>query len=73
MVKSETMKRHTTRICIYPKDIQRITGKSERYSRYLIVKIKASLHKDKHQAVTVKEFCTYMGIPYEAVRELIIS
>ena len=59
-----------TRICIYPKDIQRVTGKSERYSRYLILKIKSVLNKEKHQVITVQEFCTYMGIPYESMRDI---
>ena len=67
------MKPRTTRICIYPKDIQRITGKSERYSRNLIHKIKASLNKEEHQFLTVEEFCTYMGIPYDSIREHILS
>ncbi|WP_304343217.1 hypothetical protein [Chryseobacterium koreense] len=65
------MKPRPTRICIYPKDIQLITGKSERYSRDLILKIKSSLNKPEHQFLTVLEFCTYMGIPYESVREII--
>lgn len=65
------MKPRLTRICIYPKDIQLITGKSERYSRDLIMKIKSSLNKPEHQFLTVQEFCTYMGIPYESVREAI--
>lgn len=54
-----------------PKDIQLITGKSERYGRYLILKIKSSLNNPEHQFLTVQEFCTYMGIPYESVREAI--
>ena len=65
------MKPRITRLCIYPKDIQRITGKSERYSRGLILKIKTALHKPGHQVLTVQEFCTYMGLPYESVQELI--
>ncbi len=65
------MKPRLTRICIYPKDVQLITGKSERYSRDLILKIKTSLNKPEHQFLTVHEFCTYMGIPYESIRELI--
>ena len=65
------MKPCPTRICIYPKDIQLITAKSERYSRDLILKIKSSLNKPEHQFLTVQEFCTYMGIPYESVREAI--
>lgn len=67
------MKPRLTRICIYPKDVQLITGKSERYSRDLILKIKTSLNKPEHQFLTVQEFCTYMGIPYESIRELIIN
>ena len=50
------------RIIIYPKDIQRITGKSERYGRYMIQKIKQELNKDDHQLVTVQEFSRYIGI-----------
>lgn len=67
------MKPRITRICIYPKDVQLITGKSERSSRDLILKIKLALNKPEHQFLTVQEFCTYMGIPYESVRELIIN
>lgn len=50
------------RICIYPKDIQQITGKSERQCRNIINKIKEDLNKEKHQAVTFEEFYKYMGI-----------
>ena len=65
------MKPRITRLCIYPKDIQRITGKSERYSRSLIHSIKKTLNKSPHQLLTVEEFCTYMGIPYESIRVFI--
>src|SRR6218665_353789 len=56
-----------SRLCIYPKDIQILTGKSERYGRYLIKKIKESLHKHPGQMVTIEEFCRYMGLPLETV------
>jgi hypothetical protein len=55
------------RLCIYPKDIQVITGRSERYGRGLIRKIKDHLDKEKHQLVTVEEFCQYMGMNQETV------
>lgn len=55
------------RIIIYPKDIMLITGKSERYSREIIKKIKLANNKQKHQLVTVQEFCTYMSIPIDEV------
>ena len=50
------------RICIYPKDIMRITGKSERYGRKLLEKIREKNQKEEHQFVTIKEFCSYTGI-----------
>ena len=55
------------RLCIYPKDIQIITGKSDRYGRYLIKRIKEYFNKQQHQVVTVEEFCQYMGLQLEAV------
>src|SRR6218665_935578 len=56
-----------SRLCIYPKDIQILTGKSEQHGRYLIKKIKKTLHKHPCQVVTVEEFCRYMGLPLETV------
>ncbi len=52
----------SSRLIIYPKDIQRITGRSERYGRQLITKIKGHLQKAEHQLVSVDEFCTYVGL-----------
>ncbi|NJM80404.1 MAG: hypothetical protein HC854_13760 [Flavobacterium sp.] len=59
------------RICIYPKDIQIITGKSERQSRNIIVNIKRKLNKEKHQVVTFQEFCEYMGIEINDVERFV--
>jgi len=59
------------RICIYPKDVQVITGKSERYGRDVIKKIKEDLNKQKHQLVTIDEFCEFMGIEIDKVETLI--
>jgi hypothetical protein len=60
------------RIIIYPKDIQRITGKSERYGRLLIKRIKDHFKKEEHQFVSVEEFCAYTGLKDEQVSELLI-
>ncbi|MFT3752875.1 MAG: hypothetical protein QM800_08350 [Paludibacter sp.] len=59
------------RICIYPKDIQRITGKSERYGRLLLARIREQNEKDEHQFVTVDEFCIYTGLKIEQVAPFI--
>ena len=61
------MRTQQTRVCIYPKDVQRITGKSERYGRTLLQKIKDHFQKQEHQFVTIKEFCQYTGIEEEQV------
>lgn len=59
------------RICIYPKDIQRITGKSERYGRILIQRLRISLGKKPHQFITIKEFSDYSGIDLELINKFI--
>ncbi|PZD76719.1 hypothetical protein DNG35_11225 [Mesonia sp. K7] len=60
-----------TRICIYPKDIQLITGRSERYGRKLLNDIKSYFDKEPHQFITVKEFSEYSGIEEEIINEYI--
>jgi hypothetical protein len=65
------MKTIQTRLCIYPKDVQRITGKSESYGRLLLKKIKLHLKKEDHQVITVEEFCRYMGLKKEDVLSFI--
>ncbi|WP_308813186.1 hypothetical protein [Aestuariibaculum sp. M13] len=57
------------RACIYPKDIQRITGRSERYGRKLLNDIRAYLGKSSHQFITVQEFSEYTGIEESIVLE----
>ena len=61
------------RICIYPKDVQRITGKSERYGRTLLTHIKLHFQKEEHQFVSVDEFCQYTGLKAEQVYPLILG
>ncbi|REG87512.1 hypothetical protein [Winogradskyella sediminis] len=60
-----------SRICIYPKDVQVVTGKSERYGRTIIKKIKERLNKEAHQLVTIDEFCDFMGFEISKVQGLI--
>jgi len=56
------------RVVIYPKDIQLITGKSERYGRMLLSKIRKVNRKQEHQFITVHEFASFTGIPEETVK-----
>jgi hypothetical protein len=62
-----------TRICIYPKDIQRITGRSERYGRNIINEIKLRLKKQPHQYITIHEFAEYSGLDLDLIKTLIID
>ena len=59
------------RICIYPKDIQILTGRTDRYGRNLIKKIKEALSKQDHQFITIEEFCHYTGLNPITVKEMI--
>lgn len=65
------MKKPPQRLCIYPKDIVRITGKSERFSRDFLQRIKQKLGKEEHQFITIEEFCKYAGFQVEKVQDLI--
>ena len=63
----------TKRVCIYPKDIQLITGRSERYGRKLLQTIKDVLEKEPHQFITIKEFSEYSGIEFDVVKQYIFD
>jgi hypothetical protein len=67
------MKTQTTRLCVYPKDVQRITGKSERYGRMLLLKIRETLNKQDHQFISIEEFCLYTGLKVDQVQPLLIG
>ncbi len=58
------------RICINVKDIQWITGKSARQSRNILNQIKSKSQKEKHQLVTVEEFCAFSGLQVIQVMEI---
>ena len=62
---------HLKRICVYPKDVQRITGKSEQSGRRLLKKIRETLGKQEHQFITVEEFAMYTGISLDMIRDYI--
>ena len=61
------MKIEKKRLCIYPKDIQRITGKSYRQSARLLQKIRSDLNKGENEFVSIEEFCQYTSLKLEQV------
>ncbi|MBZ9650605.1 hypothetical protein [Psychroflexus montanilacus] len=55
------------RVCIYPKDIAMITGKTVRHGRSLLQRIRKHYNKEPHQVVSISEFCAYMGLKEEEI------
>lgn len=58
------------RICIYPKDVSIILGKSLQQSRRILALIRDCYGKDQHQYVSIKEFAAYTGLDEEEVRKM---
>ena len=48
-------------------DVQRILEVTERQARNKMRQIRHYIKKEKHQVITVKEFCDYIGLQYEDV------
>ena len=67
------MKTHYKRLCIYPKDIQCITGKSYRQSVRLLQKIRKEFKKLENEFVSIEEFCQYTSFKYEQVEPFLIG
>ena len=67
------MKIERQRICIYPKDIQLITGKSYRQSIRILQKLKEDLNKPQNSFVSIDDFCEYTGLKKEHVHHLILG
>ena len=67
------MKLEKKRLCIYPKDIQHITGKSYRQSIRLLQKIRTTLNKLENEFVSIEEFCQYTSLKIEHVLPLIVD
>lgn len=61
------MKKNEVRLCVYPKDIQRITGKSYRQSIRILKAVRELFDKHDKSYVSVTEFCIYSGLTYEEV------
>lgn len=61
------------RIVIYAKDVQRLTGKSEKFSRMLLKKIRKCLAKQEHQFVSIDDFAEYTGITVDLVKQHLID
>ncbi|WP_444626257.1 hypothetical protein ACSLMH_03290 [Flavobacterium columnare] len=63
------MKTQPKRVCIYPKDIERITGLTYRQCNRIINKIKSEYNKPKNGFVSVDEFCQFTGLKYSDIEQ----
>ena len=61
------------RVVIYPQDVAIITGRSDRYGRMIIKRIKVLLGKEHHQFVTIQEFADYMAIEIEIIEAVLFD
>jgi hypothetical protein len=55
------------RVCMCPKDVQRIMGKQYTQARLFLIKIKKHLNKEDHQYISAEEFSKYTGLPLEEI------
>jgi len=62
-----------TRIIIYPQDIALLTGRSDRYARMIIKRIKEHLNKKDHQLITIREYADYMAIDIELIKAVLFG
>lgn len=59
-----------SRVCIYPKDLCKSLRIGTRQAQRKIKEAREGLNKQKHQYMTVKEFCDYMGLPEALFKDL---
>ena len=57
------MKSPLQRLTVYPSDLQKITGRSERTCQRLMNKIRDMFGLGRQQLVTVHQASEYLGIP----------
>ncbi|MBF2707740.1 hypothetical protein [Flavobacterium soyangense] len=55
------------KVIITTGDIQNVIGIGERQARNIISKMRDYYSKERHQLITVKEFCDYYGIKYDDI------
>lgn len=67
------MRKISHRIIIYPKDLENITGRRPRTCRQILQKIRLHYYKKINDPVTIKEFCEFMNISEELVKEFLID
>ena len=57
------------RMCIYPKDVANVLGKSIQQSRRILSLIREAYGKSPHQYISIGEFAEYTGLNEQEIRE----
>lgn len=65
------MKPTPNRIVIYAKDVENITGRRRRTCYAILEKIKKHYHKKKSEFITIKEFCEFLNISEDLVKDFL--
>ena len=60
-----------SRLIISAKDVQVILGVSSGHASRIIRVIKRKNNKEKHQKITITEFCRYIGFEVEEVVQVL--
>ena len=55
------------KLIIHTNEVEQILGCKQRTAQAMLRTIKDVYNKKKHQAVTIREFCEYEGLPYQDV------
>jgi hypothetical protein len=66
-----SFRKHPLRVVLYPKDVENITGRSDRTARKLLQNIRVALGKSSSSFVTVKEFSAFYGIDEDLIYEFL--
>ena len=56
-----------TRMVVYTKDIEQLTGRTDRYCRKIMQKMRRHYGKAKDQLISVGELAAYLGLPLQEV------
>lgn len=67
------MNRIPPRLVIYARDIENVTGRKRRTAQVIMQKIRAFFNKSEKDFATVSEFCRFMNIEEELVRDFLVD
>jgi len=61
------------RVCIYPKDVSILTGKSLAQAQRVLRNLRLILNKRKDHYITFEEYADYSGIDVSLIRKICLA